>query len=192
MVAVTEERPQEIPVDPAILVTPDEVSRDIPATAVPVSAKAETPTRTFDDLFPGMYEAGQGLAEIKRREAATNAQLTSDIERQIASDRRLAQKHFDAAGVEASRLQPWNAEQEWDRIRTAPFEAFGSFASVFGIIASAFTRAPMENALNASAAAMTSIHKGDMESYERNFASWKTNMELVQKRFQMQNTLYND
>lgn len=146
----------------------------------------------FDFLFGNDKEVAQGLGEIKRREAGENERIMKQSEGQAAQDRSVAQRHYSAAGVEAEKMAPWNAQQEYEKVHTSPMEAFGSFASVFAVVASAFTHAPLENALNASAAAMSAIKKGDDDAYERGHSAWKENMDLVQKRFNMQNTLYKD
>lgn len=171
---------------------PGESPDPAPAAEPRPSSPAITPGPTFDQLMPIPKEVTEGLGDIKQREIASHERIIRQSEGQVSRDRSIAQQHYDAAGVEATKMQPWDAQKEWDKVATSPLEAFGSFASVFAIVASAFTRAPMENALNASAAAMTAIRAGDEKEYERGFSSWKANTDLVQKRFNMQNQLYGD
>jgi hypothetical protein len=45
--------------------------------------------------------------------------------------------------------------------------------SVFAMLASSFAGLPMEASLNAGAAAINAIHKGDEESYKREFETWQ-------------------
>lgn len=95
-------------------------------------------------------------------------------------------------GVEAGEMKPWNADVEAEKRRTDPITAFGSFGSVFGIIASAFTRSPMVNALNASAAAMDAIKAGDEKSYERAYKAWQDNTKQALDRHKIQHDAYSD
>jgi len=60
-------------------------------------------------------------------------------------------------------------------------EKFGSFSSMLGIFASAFTRTPLVNALNASAGAMKAITQGDKDTYEAQYQKWKDNATLASK-----------
>ena len=89
-------------------------------------------------------------------------------------------------------IRPWNEEQEKKKFETDPIQAFGSLGSVFGILASAFTHAPMENALNASAAAINAVKAGNDQEYARAHQAWKENMDLVMKRHQMMHEQYQD
>jgi len=164
-----------------------------PPTAVePAPPTPRKPAPTMEQLFGIPTEVTAGLGKIKQQEIDEKTRIMRESEGLVAQDRALAKKHFDAMGVEAEKMQPWNANEEYKKVATAPLEAFGSFASVFAIVASAFTHAPLEHALNGSAAALNAIKKGDDEAYERGYNSWKTNMDLFQKRFNMQNTMYKD
>ena len=115
------------------------------------------------------------LSDVQREKVAASDKIYSEIE--SAQSRLLPriEQLSKNAGVEAEKMKPWDADQEAAKRRTDPIEAFGSFGSVFGILASAFTHAPMENALNASAAAMNAIKEGDAKSYDRAYKAWEQN-----------------
>lgn len=66
----------------------------------------------------------------------------------------------------------------------SPLEKFGSLSSMLGIFASAFTRTPIVNALNSSAAAMKAANEGNEEAYQRNYEKWKDHAALGIKRAQ--------
>lgn len=132
----------------------------------------------MEDNLRGKMVAQEGV--FKQQEGAF-AKRTAQME-----------QAFNASGVEAQKLQPWDAKQKEEEFYHNPIEAFGSLGSVFGIIASAFTHAPMENALNASAGAMNAIREGDEKSYKNAYDAWKQNMELVVKRHNMQRDLFQD
>jgi len=63
---------------------------------------------------------------------------------------------------------------------------FGSLASIIGIFASAFTKRPMVNALNASADAMKAEQEGNNDAYEKAYREWKDQNELALKRHDME------
>ncbi len=63
-----------------------------------------------------------------------------------------------------------------------PVRNFGSLASMIGIFASAFTKKPIVNALNASADAMKAEQAGNREAYDRAYQEWKDQTDLAFKR----------
>lgn len=144
-------------------------------------------------------------AKVDSRSSVTSKMADNQREKIAASDRiygeidsaqsrllpRIEQLSKNA-GVEAEKLKPWNADEEAAKRRTDPIEAFGSFGSVFGILASAFTHAPMENALNASAAAMNAIKQGDKESYDRAIKAHESNAKMAMDRHRIQHDAYQD
>lgn len=73
-----------------------------------------------------------------------------------------------------------------------PVSAFGSTASTLAIIASAFTRAPLTSALNASAKAMNALRQNDMQTYELQFGEWKQNTDYAIKRSTLENEQYKE
>ena len=134
----------------------------------------------------------KGLANTQREKIAATDKVASGVEGQLGADQARVQKAFKDEGFSPNDLKPWNEEQESAKRRTDPIAAFGSFGSVFGILASAFTHAPMENALNASAAAMTAIKDGDALGYERAKDAWEKNNKLALDRHKIQHEAYQD
>lgn len=157
---------------------------DVPAL-VQNSPAAPSEMGISPGVFAGMEENLRG--KIKAEESAFG-----QIEGAYARRTPQMEQAFAASGAEAAKLQPWNAKEKEAEFYHSPLEAFGSLGSVFGIIASAFTHAPMENALNASAAAMTAIKEGDEKSYKNAYTAWKDNMALVEKRHNMERDHFQD
>lgn len=112
--------------------------------------------------------------------------------RDVAEDRTIAKQHLDAIGIQPGEFPKWDAQKQSEKFSTSPIEAFGSLGSVVGMLASAFTHAPMQNALNASAAAMDAIRVGDEREYNRAFSAWKENNDLVFKRHEMEQRAFDD
>ena len=140
----------------------------------------------------GIKEVTAKMADNQREKIAAEDKVIGNLDRTIdRSIPRIEQLSKDA-GVEAEKLKPWDADAEAAKRRTDPIEAFGSFGSVFGILASAFTHAPMENALNASAAAMQAIKAGDKESYDRAQKGWEDNLKMTLDRHKIQHDAYQD
>ena len=174
--------------DPALdTIDPTKADAKPPITALVPSGGSTT----LDKLLPSKEET-EGYAKITRDQVAANETARREVEQRGESFREFAIKQYNATGVDPAKFQKWDAQQEWDKRQTQPLEAFGSLGSVFGMIASAFTHAPMENALNASAAAMNAIHAGDRDSYERAHEAWKQNIDLAMKRQQMEREHYLD
>ena len=138
---------------------------------------------------------GRDLTGAAREKYESDTKTASDVESQLGKDQSRVgqwQKAVEATGIEAAKFPKWDEQEKWRETHTDPIEAFGSLGSVFGILASAFTHAPMENALNASAAAMNAIKKGDDAAYERAHTAYKDNLELALKRHELMRTEYQD
>lgn len=139
----------------------------------------------LDGIMPGM-------AEIAGRKLGEETKAFGETERRMEEDRGRMTAAMAASGLEAEKLKPWNHDEESRRRTADPLEAFGSLGSVFGILASAFTRTPMENALNASAAAMNAVKAANDEDYKKAYDAYKFNMQLVEKRHAMIQAQFND
>lgn len=156
------------------------------ATDTPASALG------MDGYDSKVKDVAERLKPVQEAKTAADDKIYSGIE--ATTDRllpRIEQLSKDA-GVEAEKMEPWNADEEANKRRTDPIEAFGSFGSVFGILASAFTHAPMENALNASAAAMTAIKEGDKTAYDRAYQAQEHNFKMAMERQKIQHEVYQD
>jgi hypothetical protein len=134
------------------------------------------------ELVPKMRAAFGEQEKIQKETLGREEKLFADSE-----NKREAVGHTLA---EAS--QPWNSQAEWDKRKTDPLVAFGSLGSVFGILASAFTHAPLQNSLNASAAAMNAIHDNDADSYKNAYDAWQENSKLVIDRAKLEREEYRD
>lgn len=147
---------------------------DTAAPASPYDALGVDDTKT--------KELTATMAANQREKIAATDKITGDLEQ--VTDRTLPRLEMlsRTSGVEAEKMKPWNADEELAKRRTDPIEAFGSIGSVFGILASAFTHAPMENALNASAAAINSIKEGDSKAYDRAYKAWEDNTKQALER----------
>ncbi len=135
------------------------------------------------------------LADIRRDQSAATDKITRDTDSSIDYDQRETHRWreaSEASGIEAAKYPKWDADQEREKFRHEPLEAFGSLGSVVGLLASAFVHAPMESAFNASAAAMNAIKAGDDQAYDRAHTAWKENMDLVYKRHDMMRGEYQD
>ncbi len=164
----------------------DQYSADLDA----LTAKASPPAASGGKINPEKSIAdlvGQ-LREVNRQEesdpdiAKTRKQLASDTEALDAKQ----------AGVKPFDVKPWDADKEKAKRTTDPIEAFGSFGSIFGILASAFTHRPMINSLNAAAAAMNAVKANDHEAYKSAFDAWKENTQLALDRHRVEHEDFSD
>ena len=105
----------------------------------------------------------QGQADALKGEQAASKQAQTDI---------AAIKPPDVVHVD-----PWTGhEPEAD-----PLKAFGSTATALAVIASAFTRTPLVNALNAAAVSMRSIRSNQLSAYADAKETWKENVDIALK-----------
>lgn len=144
------------------------------------------------DVMGEAKAIGGELAGIQRERMAATDKASGEMTAALDRDRARAEDAYKTAGASAADLKPWNTEQEMAKRRVDPVESFGSFGSVFGILASAFTHAPMENALNASAAAMTAIKEAKADEYNTAYKAWQDNTKLALDRHKIQHEAYED
>lgn len=134
-----------------------------------------------------------GYQDLYAKKSAEDRSLTSAADRRMAQDQARMDAMFKAEGVSAAELpKPWNAEKEHAKFEHNPIEGFGSVGGLFAMVASAFTKAPMENAINGMAGAINSIKAGDEAAYERAHQAWQENTKLALERFKTQHELYSD
>jgi hypothetical protein len=135
----------------------------------------------------------KGLAKDKEEEIEARKGITDEMNRGISEWEHVGEHAYKATQASMAAIPPkWDANAESAKYATNPIMAFGSAASVFGILAASFTHAPMMNALNASAAAMNAYAKGDQEAYNRAHDAWKENTDLAIKRHDMMEEAYKD
>lgn len=159
------------------------------------AAPTTLPAPAIDGLVvsPGQMEkTRQQLLEIQKSKMASQdadrAEMTSRLDR----DRARMEQAYKASAAEPAGLEPWDAQKKSAEHYTDPVTAFGSIGSVFAMLASSFAGLPMEAGLNAGAAAINAIHKGDETAYNREFETWQKNTDLAIKRHDMQRQAYND
>lgn len=75
---------------------------------------------------------------------------------------------------------------------TNPWEAFASPASLFGLMAAAFTKTPAIAGLKAATAAITAEKAGNQQAYEQAMTSWRENNDLALKRHELMHQDYQD
>lgn len=132
----------------------------------------------------------KGLADIKRQEIKATEGASADFSAKLDQGIAKIEQAAQHAGVSASELKSWDAEKEGAKHQTDPIAAFGSLGSVFGIIASSFTHQPFASALNASAAAINALRKGDREDYERAYKAWQDNTKVALDRHKIEQDAY--
>lgn len=172
-----EKRLPELPADkPSVDMAPP------PAASSPgIADFAKVPEGLKSDL----------IGAVRGKQAAV-ADVNAQTDRRVEEDRTRALQ-LGATGVgPESEIKPWDAKAKAQEYSHDPLDSFGSFASIFAITASAFTKAPFENALNGSAAAINAIKAGDEKGYERAYTAWKDNNELAIKRANLQHQKYQE
>lgn len=169
----------------------DELTRSAETSlvATPSAASTSSPNSLDDLVSPKMLSDLTSNQESKMR---TETAIEDRTRGQLDIDRADAQRWHEASGHSLDDVRKWDADAERKKYAYDPVDAFGSFASVFAIAASAFTKTPMENSLNGAAAAMTAIRQGKDEDYQRAFTAWKENNSLAIKRGEMMHQQYTD
>src|SRR5262249_4579723 len=116
-----------------------------------------------------------------------------------ATDRMLADLRSDKAdvakakaGIDPVDIKPWNAYEERKKHSTDPMQAFGSAGVLAAVLASAFTRQPMLNALNGGGAAISALNERNDKNYESAYDAFKTNANLAIRRHEIQRQAYQD
>lgn len=134
------------------------------------------------------------LAKLQREKVGAESKLLGGVEGDMAKGLKRVEGAYQAEGASLHdpALKPWNEKEQQAKYQTDPIAAFASFGSVFGIIASAFTHAPMVNALNASASAIDAIKKGDRQGYEDARKAWESNWKEAMDRQKIQHEQYQD
>src|SRR6266852_1494124 len=160
--------------------------------------RKETPASpAIADLAPAEDKSMSGLVSsltnLQRQKVQSDTRLSAESDAQQAKDKMARDRAFAQEGVAAAEIpKPWDAEKEHKKWETDPIEGFGSAGGLFAMVASAFTKAPMENAINGMAGAINSIKEGNEKGYERAYDAFKTNVKLADQRFKTQHELYSD
>lgn len=155
------------------------------------------PSPAIADLAPPEDKSVSGLVSsltgLARNKAAEDTRISNESDSAQAKDKAQRDHAFQMEGVAASEIpKPWNAAEEHKKFESNPIDAFGSAGGLFAVVASAFTRAPAENAINGLAGAINSIKDGNEKAYEHAYDAFKTNVKLADQRFKTQHELYSD
>lgn len=132
----------------------------------------------------------KGLTEAAEGEAKERGAIAAKMKRQ--SDFDVAEVHKRYEGIEPADVKPWDAKAAKQEFSTDPISAFGSVGFIAAQLASAFTRTPMVNALNAGGAAIQAMNDKNDKDYDRAYTAWKDNTNLAIKRHEMQREAYTD
>lgn len=155
----------------------------------------DLPTGSTSDLPPGLTPGGDRRLQGQLHNIYAEKQDADESaidNRLLKQDRDRIQRQYDATAVEPGEFPKWNSDEQATKYRTDPLSAFGSLGSVAGMIASAFTHHPMQNAMEASAAAMNAIHAGDQKAYDQAHEAWKQNLDLAIKRHEIEQQRFGD
>lgn len=184
----TKEEPSSIALRPPSEVQ-GRVDESFGALATPLQ---EPPEPLADWGAPGPMPVTEGLASLVRTKIGRSDAVMGQTEQRLEEDRARIKKAYDATGVQPGELLPWDYDQQRQKFATNPLESFGSIGSVFAILASAFTRDPMTNALNGAAAAMNAVREGNDKEYARAYDAWQKNNDLTVKRHNIQQHAYDN
>ena len=133
------------------------------------------------------------LTDLQRKKVGEDVKLESEFNAESAKNRALRERAFAQEGVAASEIpKPWNADEQHKKWESNPIDGFSSAGGLFAIVASAFTKAPMENAMNGLAGAINSTRDANEQGYQRAYDAFKTNVALADQRFKTQHELYTD
>lgn len=126
------------------------------------------------------------VKDIQARKEAETGPLIEDLQKKINAGQQ--EVHTKYEGVSPLEVKPWTQPLPEGNF----LQDFGSAASVFAQLASAFTRTPMRNALNAAAATMKAGQERDLRNYQLSFKAWQENNNLAIQRHEAQHQDYMD
>lgn len=134
--------------------------------------------------------AREGVTQAARSEAAAKAPILDRVVSDMETDKVRIHKAHDA--IDPVDLKPWDADKNREKFSTDPLAAMGSFASIAALVASAFTRQPMINAMTGMGAAITAINQKNDKDYDRAYDAYKTNIDTAVKQHSIQRQAYDD
>lgn len=133
------------------------------------------------------------LKEMKATTAEEAREKSPVYDKLMQSDKEnLERVHKTADGIQPVELKEWDAKKELAAHTTEPMEIFGSFGFIATQLASAFTRMPMVNSLNAAAGFMNGVRDHDQQGYDKAYEAFKTNTDIAIKRHNIQREAYDD
>lgn len=148
----------------------------------------EPPRQSLED----MTRPPQALIDLQTRRAGDMEAERKKQSGILDQDQAEMHRRFAQTGIEPGTLEPWDNNKQREKYRTDPIESFGSLGSVFAMVASAFTRAPMENALNGAASAMNAVKAGNDQEFQLAHRAWKENNDLALKRHDIMQQQYDN
>jgi hypothetical protein len=147
---------------------------------------------SFGSMAADASRATKAYADVTREKVAAEGRISSEMTQRGEEDRARALKAYEAQGIKPEEFKPWNAEAEHKKFESDPIAGFGSVGSVFAMIASAFTKAPMLSSIEGMAGALNGIKQGNEASYTRAYESWKQNVQVAKERHEIQHQAYTD
>lgn len=132
--------------------------------------------KTATSVPPSTSYVGDTIKKVEGIRKQEDAEL-GPIREQIKTDSAKGKADADAKTPKPADLQPWTAKPPEQN----PIQAFGSFGSIFGILASAATHQPWQSSMNAATAAMNAVKANDAAAYKEAYQAWKDNTDLMLK-----------
>ena len=150
-----------------------------PAPAAAPVAPVVAPPAAETEEGPGVALATAKSAYDKKIEAV-QSRINKLLEEGKADEKLYAK---ETETVQGQIPQPKALEYKPPKPVSLP-EQWGSFAMMFAMLGSMFTRTPAVTALNAAAAAMNGFKEGNKEAAEQEYKNWKTasdNLRMAQE-----------
>lgn len=157
----------KIPEDAVIPVTTQGMGSDLDNLSGSVS-------KQIQGMFPKVIQAEKDKAEAQKQQSLSEEKSIESYRQQIKG----AYEENKPGKVDFGS-QPKSPDNN-------PIQQFGSLASMIGIFASAFTKKPIVNALNASAAAMNAQRQGDQEKFKEAYQEWQDQVDIAMKRHSLE------
>ena len=155
--------------------------------AVPPVAPAAAPPAAETEEGPGAALA-VAKSEYDKKIETTQKRIDTLLEEGKAEEKRYAEETKTAQGA---MPQPKSLEYKAPKPVSLP-EQWGSFAMMFAMLSSMFTRNPAITALNAAAAAMNGFKEGNKEVAEQEYKNWKTASENLRAAQEFQQKHYDE
>lgn len=129
----------------------------------------------------------RSIQEVSAREQSVGAEK----EAALAPIEKRVEAGFDKERVASEEQLKRLTDEEKDFTpppkppENNPWKAFAAPATLFGLIAGAFTKTPAIAGMKAATAAINAQRAGDLETYKQQYDQWKENQELVMKRHEL-------
>lgn len=143
---------------------------------------APSSSSSFDAMLqPSQEELDKTIESMREKSDAISERATS-VADTIAANRAASDK-LEMPELHALPKMPEPEMRD-------PVEAFGSTASMLGILGSMLTRRPLTNALNAAAGTMNAYRANDIQGAKLQYDTWKANMENAKTLHDWEMDLY--